>query len=84
MEAPAPCKNSDKTRRHLAFIIIGSFIGFSFAQLFMLIAVPIFWPQAKFAPEFWVLLGNITGFMGAKAAVPIGYYYIGVSKETKP
>lgn len=72
------CKN---THRHLSFLVVGGFIVFAFVQLFMMIVVPVFWPQSKFQPEFWVLLGNLVGFLAGNAAICLGYYFTASAQD---
>jgi hypothetical protein len=59
------------TPRKLAFVVMGSFIGLSFTQIVLLWV----FPDVKLQPEGWVLIGNISGYMAAKAEQVVSYYF---------
>jgi hypothetical protein len=59
------------TPRKLAFVVMGSFIGLSFTQILLLWV----FPDVKLQPEGWVLIGNISGYMAAKAEQVVSYYF---------
>jgi len=81
MDKREKVRRKSDTHRQLAFVIVGGFIVFAFTQFTAMVAVPVFWPSMRLPTEFWVLLGNVTGFMAAKADTALGYYYGASSKE---
>jgi hypothetical protein len=61
----------DSTPRTLAYMVVGGFITVSLAQF----ACLYIWPDTKFPPEAWVLIGNVSGFMAAKSELALTYYF---------
>lgn len=61
----------DNTPRTLAYIVVGGFLGLSFCQ----IAALYIWPETKFPPEGWVMIGNISGYLAAKSELALAYYF---------
>jgi hypothetical protein len=61
----------DNTPSILAFMVVGGFISVSFAQFVCLYV----WPEIKFPPEAWVLIGNVSGYMAAKSELALAYYF---------
>lgn len=55
----------------LAFIVVGGFLGLSFAQF----AALYIWPETNFPPQAWVLIGNISGYMASKSELALAYYF---------
>lgn len=63
----------DQTPAHLAYMIIGGFIGVCAAQLVAFIGYPE--QIAKVPPAAWTIIGNISGYLAAEAKAAASYYF---------